>query len=181
MKGPEDVNLDLAAAPGLDLGPGVVEDVAGERVRVRTERGSGWASWAVGYPYSVQPGDTVLCIADGRRRYVIGVLKGSGETTLSVPGDLKLRAPHGHVDIESGRGVRVRAPRVGFVTPLLELTAKLLEERFENVDRWIEGRLDEQIGSVRSRIEKTYSMLAGRIRQRAKGRVKIDGERIDLG
>jgi hypothetical protein len=171
----------LEEAEGVDLGPGVVEDVAGTRVRVRTKDGGGWAIWAVGYPYRVQPGDTVLCIASGGRRYVIGVIKGSGETALTVPGDLALRAPHGRIELESGRGMRVRAPKVSILTPLLELTAKAVEERFENVERWIEGRLDEEIGSVRSRVLKTYSILAGRIRQRAKGRVKIDGERIDLG
>jgi hypothetical protein len=176
-----EIELPTPEQEGLHLGPAIVREVAGGRLRVDTEHGDAWATWAVGYPYRPQPGDTVLCIGAAERRYVIGVIKGSGETALSVPGDLKLRAPHGSIDLESGRGVRVRAPRVGIATPLLELSGKLLEERFESVERFVEGTLREQIGRLRSRVHGTYSMLAGRIRQRAKGRVRIDGEHIDLG
>src|SRR3954470_18360721 len=79
------------------LGPAVVYDVADNRVQLEFPDELPWAVSALAYPYQPCKGDTVLAAGQGRNWYVIGILKGTGKTTLTVPGDFEIRAPKGRI------------------------------------------------------------------------------------
>ncbi len=63
-------------------------------------------------PYEPAIGDRVLDLGQDGAWNVIGVLQGTGKTTLTVPGDLAIRAPAGAIESSSGRAVKIKSPTV---------------------------------------------------------------------
>src|SRR6185369_14221857 len=112
--------------------------------------------------------------------YVIGVLKGSGPTTLLVPGDLTLAAPHGQVSIDAAQGVEIRGPKIKLRASRLDLVAHSISERCQRATQWVKETLQLRVGRLRARAETTIDLSAEQIRQHAKEDVKIDGKMIHL-
>ena len=75
------------------LSPARVLRVDGTRVQLEFPDEFVWATVALAYPYEPAVNDMVLAIGQGEAWYVIGVLQGSGKTSLAVPGDLAILRP----------------------------------------------------------------------------------------
>jgi hypothetical protein len=163
------------------LGPARVLAAAGNRVKLELPDEHVWAVTALGGPFQPAVGDIVLAIGREDDWYVIGVLKGSGPTTWTVPGNLEIRAPRGEITLTAGRGVAVKAPEVKISAGKLELLARSVFERFHEATRWVKGAFQLQAGRVRTRIDGDYDLAADRIQERAEHDVKIDGTKIHLG
>ena len=163
------------------LGPAQVLLAAGRRVKLELPDEHVWAQSALAFPYQPVAGDTVLAIAQSGTWYVIGVLKGTGPTTLIVPGDLRLLAPRGSIELSSSQAVRIKSPEVKLVAHKLELVARTIFERFASATRWVREAFQLRAGRMRTQVESSYRVKAGRIVERAEGDVKIDGRKIHLG
>jgi Protein of unknown function (DUF3540) len=163
------------------VGPAWIRRANGRRVEIELPCGKVWAEMALGYPYEPVAGDTVLAIGQLEQYYVIGVLKGSGQTTLSVPGDLSIQAPHGRIDIQSGKGMRLRSPHISVAARQLSLVADTVRERFTEAARWVKEVCQVRAGTLQNIASGDYSVRAERISERANSDVKIDGRKIDLG
>lgn len=163
------------------LGPAKVVRVEGARVLLCVNATQVWARTAVGYPYAFQVDDEVLTIGQHDDWYVIGVLHGSGKTTLQVPGNLQLLAPQGSIEMVAAQGISLRGPRISLTAIDLSLVAKRFNQRFEQAKLWVKGGLEVIAQRMSTRVDKSYRMHAGKIVQRAVGDVKMDGKKIHLG
>lgn len=163
------------------LGPARVLRVLGHRAQLELPDELVWATVALAYPYQPAPDDSVLAVGQAGTWYVIGVLRGTGTTTLTVPGDLALRAPRGAIELTAAKGVRIKSPVVEVLANKLEILARDVLERFESATRWVKEEFQLRTGQLRTRVESTYDLRAERILERAEGDVKIDGRQIDLG
>src|SRR4051794_34041916 len=93
------------------LGPAEVDRVEGYEVFVRLPVGGPplRAELALAFPYEPAVGDSLLVIARGDALYVIGVLRGTGRSVFSLPGDVGLHAG-GELHLSGDKGVRVTGP-----------------------------------------------------------------------
>jgi hypothetical protein len=149
-----------------------------------------WARVALVVPYRVAAGDEVLVICHGRpHTYVIGLLETSGPTTLRVPGDLRLEAPDGVVQIAASRGIRLHsdqsldleAARATFRFLRLNMLVTTLVQRLENAYTWATGLVQSKSRRVRSIAEEGWLMSAGRAHIKTTDNVHIGGKTIHLG
>ena len=163
------------------LGAARVVRIDGPRLLLSANETQAWAANAVGYPYDFQPDDVVLAIAHHDEWYVIGVLQGSGKLTLRAPGDLRLLAPQGAIELVSAQGITLRSPQVSVVTLQWKLVARKISQRCEQARLWIKHSWDVVAQRMTARVEGGYRLRAGKIVQRAEGDVKIDGKKIHLG
>lgn len=163
------------------LGAAQVIRVEGTRLLLSMQDRQAWAASAIGYPYTFQVNDVVLAIGHQDDWYVIGVLQGSGKTSLQVPGDLQLIAPHGSIEMVAARGISMRSPSVRIVAQQLHLAAKRLRERFAQASLCVTEGWQIVAKRLSTRCQQSCRLQAGKIVQQAKGDVKIDGRKIHLG
>jgi hypothetical protein len=159
--------------------PATVLAIAGDRLRLKTDEGDVWGHMALAYPYQPVRGD-VLLVAGEEPCYVIGVLRGSGRTVLSVQGDLELRAT-GQVAIASSRSIRLEAPDISIRGDRFEVAVRAAFERFMDCYRDVKNCLHLTAGRTRTVVEESYDLQAGQITQIAEKTVVIDGREIHLG
>jgi hypothetical protein len=171
----------MEADHSLYLGPGRVVAVTPAKLKIAVTEHCEWAQLALGYPYRARIGDTVLAIAQNGSWYVIGVLSGNGDTVFSVPGDLKLNAPRGRIDLVAAKGMRLRSPRLVIHTDAMSVIAKSIQETFEYAARTIKDAFDLRAGWIRTTVDRDFRVRADRIVQRAQNEVKLDGRKIHLG
>jgi hypothetical protein len=165
----------------VHLGPARVLETRDNRVLLATEEAKAWALVALAYPYQMAVNDIVLAIGQDNAWYVIGVLRGTGRTTMTVPADLEISAPRGCIELKAAQGIHLYSPGVKIVAGLLELVSHRVFERFGNATRWVKDAFQLRAGRVRTVVEADYRVKAGRILQHAQDAVKIDGRKIDLG
>jgi hypothetical protein len=163
------------------LGPARVLQTAGNRIQIELPDEIAWAVSALAFPYQPAVGDDVLTIGQAGSWYVIGVLRGTGKTTFTVPADLELRAPRGSIELVSAKEIRLKSPEVGITANKLSLLAQSVFESFVRATRWVKETFQLRAGRLRARVESTYDLKAERILERAEGDVKIDGRKIHLG
>lgn len=163
------------------LGPASVLKVAGDRLQLELPDQTIWARTALASPYQPVAGDSVLVINNGSDWYVIGLLKGSGMTTITVPGDLSLAAPRGAITLRAGRGLKIQSPKVRVVTRQWSVLAERAVERFQSAAREVEKTFRLRVGEFLHRVRGAYRVRAGRIVETAREEVAIDGKKINLG
>jgi hypothetical protein len=163
------------------LGPARVVRAEANRVMLRVAHRNIWAVSALPFQYEYQAGDLVLAIGQEDSWYVIGVLKGRGHTTLTVPGNLTFQAPRGNIEFVSAGKVQIQSPEVGISTGKLAIVARSVRERFQSASRWVNETLQVFAGRLRTRVENESELTAERIVERAEGDVRIDGNQIHLG
>ncbi len=172
------IKMDMATY----LGPATITETEEKRVRLSLpEQEEAWAALALSGPYQPVNGDQVLAIGYEENMYVIGILQGSGETILTAPGNIQLNAPRGTIDLSSGKGIRIQGPEVHLQANRLRLIAENVSETFGNVLRKVRDTLKVRARRIQTRTEESWSLRAGRIEEKAKGSVRIDGESINLG
>jgi len=163
------------------LGPARVLQAAAGRIKLELPDEHAWALCALAFPYRPEIGDLVLAVGKSAQWYVIGVLKGSGMTTLVAPGDMTLATPRGRLVLEAADGIEMRGPSIRVATNRWEVIANNVTERFVEAVRWVRGAFQIRAGRLRTRVEGAYDMQAESIREIADQDVRIDGKSIDLG
>lgn len=163
------------------LGPARVRKVAGNRIQLEFPDELPWAMLALAFPYQPAVGDIVLAAGQGQNWYVIGVLQGTGKTSLMVPGDFEVLAPRGRIRLIAGKGVQVKSTEVRITADKLEMVARRVIEQFTDAVCWIRDAWQIRAGRVRTQVEEDYQVKAKRINERAEEDVKIDGNKIHLG
>ena len=149
-----------------------------------------WARLALATPYRPAPDDEVLVICEETpHAYVIGVLEGRGVTTLRVPGDLKLEAPRGKVQIVAGKSVELRsekaielaAPRATLRFGRLNVLVTTLVQRLTNAFTWATGLVQSKSRRMRCVIDEGWLVRAGRAHIQTADNIHINGKTIHLG
>lgn len=163
------------------LGAAKVERVDGNRVLLVQQDQQVWAASAIGYPYQFQPNDEVLVIGQREDWYVIGVLAGHGKTSFQVPGNLQIHAPQGSIELIASKGISMRSPSISLVAAQLNLAAKKMSQRYDQVKLWVKQNFDVIANRMTTKVDQSYRLSADKIVERAKGDVKIDGNKIHLG
>ena len=170
-----------APVAGSRIGPARVLGAVEDRVRLDLDGIPVWATYALPYRYRAEPGDRLLVAGEADRWYVIGILEGRGEVSLQAPGDLRLSAPRGAIDLTASEGVRIRGSRVELVAEKLEVSARSAVERFGRLRQRVEDALELRARRMRTRVDETHRLVAHRIAHRARDVAKIDGRRVHLG
>lgn len=168
--------IDKVTTP---LGPARVQAVRGDRLELLMEDGPATATLALAAPYDPSVGDVVLVIGD-EERYVIGVLKSQRRAVLSVPGDLDIKAG-GRVRIHGETALELTSPQVTVRADRFETIAQASFQRFMNSYTWVKGVIQTTSGRLRTLVDQTATLQAGRIVEKAREDVSIDGQKIRLG
>lgn len=162
------------------LGPATVTEIRGRRARLETPDALPWAELALAHCYQPVVGDTVLAIGRESTWYVIGILQGTGTSTLTAPGDLEFRAPRGRIRFQAAEGVRLSAPLIELVGATVEVTAKSLVQTASDVVTWARRALRIRAERLNTDVEKTAHLKAGEIIEQAEGDARIQAKTIHL-
>ena len=171
----------VETASSGSIAPATVIETDKKRLLLEVHGQRHWSVMALAYRYEAVPGDKVLVASDGETFYVIGVLEGRGNTAFVAPGNIEFRAPRGRIDMVAAESINMRSPRVKVASTTLELIAEKAVQRFNSLDQWVRETLYTHAGRMLNRVTETYRLNAGKIVERAKGAVKIDGDQIKLG
>jgi hypothetical protein len=165
----------------LYCGPAIVLESHHSSVTVQLPGKDAHAELAVAYPYEPQPNDLVLALGvpDGDL-YVVGVLQGKGRTRFCVAGDVYVEAT-GRLELRGLSGVNIEGQQVSVNADRYQLVARSVVERLGNVCRWAKGAIVTWAGRTRTTVEENATLTAGRIVEKAKRDVVIDGDKIRLG
>lgn len=146
------VHKALTGQRGADLASGVVTSIEEEVAIVETAEGPRRARRAAGCLLEPRAGDRVLVstIEDGTT-FVLSVLErpGDGASTISAPGDLRVVAASGKVEILAAEGVDIVSPSP--VTVTSQAVALSAEEGHFSLGTlaMVGERLAAEIGSVK--------------------------------
>ena len=175
----------LGSATVLNAGmvPGYVEVLLpdGEGVSARL---------ALAVPYQPSVGDEVLVIAkDSDHMFVIGVLKGTGSTTLKVPGDLNIEAPNGAITLSSSKRVNLKskqvvetsAPRIVLRSERLDVLTRKIVQKVQNYYQWISELCQIKSRRFRIVVDEGFLVKAERVHLKSNSNCSIDGKTIHLG
>ena len=177
----------------LYLGPAEVTTPAGKPGFLEVQLPDGetcWARLALAIPYSPARSDEVLLIRQEHdSAYVIGVLRGSGTTTLRVPGDLNLDAPNGAVRLRAGTTLQLKATDAVEITSRratvkvarFSLVATTLVQRVTSAYTWATGLVQSKSRRLRQVAEEGWLVRAGRAHLKTTDNVHINGKTIHLG
>lgn len=170
-----------AVAAGVYCGPATVLEVGDSSLKLQLPGRQARAELALAYPYEPQRDDLVLALSAGDGEvYVVGVLQGKGRTRLCVEGDLQVEAS-GRLSLRGHAGVAIESPQVTITAERYQVFARSMVERLGNAYRWARGAVITFAGRTRTVVERDATLTAGRIVEKAKQDVVIDGEKIRLG
>lgn len=172
---------NLLTGTSVNLTPASVLDVQGHKLNVLTPAGEAVAENALAFPYTPVKGDTLLVIGQGEHFYAIGLLAAQGDMTVAFPANATFTAPRGEIKFKSGKGLELHSPNVRLRAGKLELIAKTITEKADNVYRSVRKLLKLDAGRTHTTVEETAHTKAGRYVVKAKQDVKIDGDKIYLG
>lgn len=142
------VPVPSSAGAASFLGPATVVAVRPHEVDVEIRGGEpACARMALSIPYAPVVGDVLLVIGDGDDHYVIGVLHGTGKTSLSFEGAVDLHAKGGALTLSSDTAVAIHAPETEVQAGKLTVFA---------------GTVVEKLGSLYQRVRETLSVHAGK-------------------
>ena len=113
-----------------------------------------------------------------------GLLLGSGVAQLKAP-RVGVRADQASMGVDAlryhGRKLHAKLDSALLVANRVETVAQRILEKAVNVYRRVEQLHQLRAGRVRTHVEGAHLVQAGTSEHRARGPVRIDGERIELG
>lgn len=173
--------MNTIVAQASYLGPGHVLAVEPGRVLVALPAAKAWATLALANGYSPAVHDVLLVIGKDEAFWGIGVIAGTGRTTLLAHGDLEIKAPKGRIDLFARDGVTLRGNFVSVVAKTFEQIAENVRQRFDELCCQVKGVMRWRSKRSETDVEETCRTHADRIVQQADKDVSIDGEKIHLG
>jgi len=164
------------------LGPGYVVAVEPHEVTVEIRGGErARAQMALSIPYAPAIGDVLLVIGKGEEHYVIGVLHGSGTTSLSFAGAVDLRATGGPLTLSSDQGVAIHGPELEIHAGKLQVLAGAVVEKLGSLYQRVTGALNIHAGKAHTVVDDTSFMTAKNASIVTEETMSINGDEIHLG
>lgn len=172
----------LPVASSDYLGPADVLEVSGAVVTARLSDGRAVpATLALTVPYEPSPGDVLLVIGRGAGHWVIGVIRGHGQTTLRLPGDVAIHADGGTLRLSGEKGVRVDGPEVAIETRKLSVVATAFVEHLGSAVRRVAGLLSVQAKRSHTVVDEASYEQSKSHAIVAEETVTVNGRQIHLG
>jgi hypothetical protein len=163
------------------LGPADLRRIEGHDLHVELPSGAVVrAEPALAFPYEPAEGDVLLVIGKGGAHYVIGVLRGSGRTVLSLPGDARLHVG-GALDISAEKGVTVRGPSFEVHTKKLRAVAEMAMETFTTAYRRVSDLLSVHAGKSHTLVDDVSYAQSKSAAIVTEESMTINGSEIHLG
>jgi len=164
------------------FGPAVVEAVGPAEVEVRLPTGARVrAELALAYPYRPAIDDVVLVIGRDEAAYVIGVLRGSGETKLAFEGDVTLHAVRGKLRLTGDEGVAVEGKELEILVSAFKLVADSMVHKATSAYQRITGLLSVRAGETHTLVDGTSATKAKHGVILTEEKMTINGKQIYLG
>jgi hypothetical protein len=171
-----------APQPGDYLGPATVITNAPHAIEVELRGGArATAQLALSVPYAPAVGDVLLVIGKDGEHYVIGVLHGTGATTLSFQGAVNLHAAGGPLTLSSDEGVAIHGPAVEIQTGKLEMFAGAVVQRFTSVYQRVHKALNLHAGETHTVVDDSSFLTAKNASIVTEETMSINGDEIHLG
>jgi uncharacterized protein DUF3540 len=164
------------------LGPGHVVAVGPHEVEVEIRGGErARAQMALSIPYEPSAGDVLLVIGKGDEHYVIGVLHGSGRTSLSFQGPVDLRASGGALTLSSDVAVAIHGPEMEIQTSKLQVFAGAVVEKLGSLYQRVRETLNVHAGKTHTVVDDASFMTAKNASIVTEETMSINGNEIHLG
>jgi hypothetical protein len=158
-----------------------VLSVAPNEVRVDIEGREVGAALALAFPYRPAEGDTLLVIGKGEAHYVIGVLHGTGQSALTFPGDVEIRASGGELSLAGDRGVRVSGEEVALEARTVRVTAGALVQKLTSAYQRVREMLSVHAGEQETIVDGASLTRAKSAAVVTEETMSINGKQIHLG
>ena len=173
------INQDAAE---LYLGPATVVQAGVRDVTVRLENGhTVTAELALALPYVPAIDDVVLALGKDARHYVVGVLHGSGETSLNFRGNVKLRAIGGSLDIGADEEVRVKGKAIALESGQLRLMSDTVIQKCTTMYQRVRDLMNVRAKRIDTNVDEGTVTKAKRATILTEETMTINGKRIHLG
>ncbi|MBX3465620.1 MAG: DUF3540 domain-containing protein [Planctomycetes bacterium] len=175
-----------AAAPrhvpaGVRVGLADVVSVEGDVVVRLWEDGAlATPGWALPYPYAPAPGDQVVVIGRGDRRWVIAVARGRGATLLWVDGDAALAAG-GRLRLAGDVAVRVVGETLTLRARAVDVAAATLHVVADDATEVVRGAARLVAGAVQRVTRGAETVIARRVTILGRALAKVDGKVTIIG
>jgi hypothetical protein len=172
-----------AASLGQDyLGPAHVVEGHGRAFTVELPDGAVvHATLALAFSYEPVPGDILLVIGKAGAWYGIGVLHGTGKTSMEFHGDVDLRAVGGTVSITGDKGVEIRGPELDIQTGKLRMMADSVVQKFASVYQRVSSLLSVHAKETHTVVEETAYTQSKSGVMLTEETMTINGKQIHLG
>jgi hypothetical protein len=168
--------------PGDYLGPGHVVEVEPHAVTVSIRGGErARAQMALSIPYAPSVGDVLLVIGKDDDHYVIGVLHGSGRTSLSFQGAVDIKATGGPLTLSSDQGVAIHGPEMEIQTGKLQVFAGAVVEKLGSLYQRVRGALNVHAERTHTVVDDASFMTAKNASIVTEETMSINGSEIHLG
>lgn len=171
---------DVAPLVADHLGPARVVSVAPHEVCVDLDGHEVPATLALAFPYRPALGDTLLVIGKGSNHYVIGVIHGTGQSALTLPGDVAIRAS-GELSLSGDRGVRLSGPEVALEAPTVRVTAGALIQKLTSAYQRVREMLSVHAGEQETVVDGAALTRAKSASVLTEESMSINGKQIHLG
>jgi hypothetical protein len=112
---------------------------------------------------------------------VIGVLAGTGRTSLALTGDVDLAAIGGELRLSGDRGVSLRGPDVTIETDRLSMFADALVQKFATVVQRVTSVLRVHAGETQTLVDEASITQAKSAQIQTEKTITINGREIHLG
>ncbi|MEZ4294700.1 MAG: DUF3540 domain-containing protein [Polyangiaceae bacterium] len=164
------------------LGSGRVVEVRLQDIEVELDTGEHvLARMALAYPYRPVVSDELLVIGRGSSHFVIGVLHGTGESTLAFRGGLTLRAEGGPLTLSSDKEVAIRSPEVEMETGKLRMFAGSVAQKFTSLYQRVRDSLQVHSGKSHTIVDSESHLTAKTASIVTAETMTINGSEIHLG
>lgn len=149
------------------------------------------AAKAAGCLLEPAKGDLVLLVrAEDDRRFVVQVLaRGESRAEVNLPDGAVLSAGGGGGELEIRAGelslvgglLKTAYKRVSAVAGIVEAKAELMRETYRRRYEDVEEVKDSRLGRLRCVVEGLLSLRGQTVDARAKKRMRLDGDSVDIG
>jgi Protein of unknown function (DUF3540) len=139
------------------------------------------AELAFALPYAPVVGDLLLVIAKDDACYAIGVLRGSGKTSLSLQGDVDLHAEGGTLRLSGDRGIELRGPELDLHAGKLRMVADAVLQNFSSVCQRVKSLLHVHAGETHTLVDGGTFAQSKSAAILTEETVTINGKEIHLG
>ncbi|HEY1696967.1 MAG TPA: DUF3540 domain-containing protein [Polyangiaceae bacterium] len=166
----------------VHLGPGEVVAVMPHEVEV--ELGAGRrvrAQMALSIAYEPNVGDVLLLLGKGDDHYVVGVLRGSGKTSLSFQGAVDVRATGGPLTLSSDAGVVIHAPETEIHAGKLHVFAGSVVEKLGSLYQRVRDGLQVHAGKMHTVVDDASFLTAKNASIVTEETMSVNGNEIHLG
>jgi hypothetical protein len=138
------------------------------------------AELAFSQPYEPAVGDLLVVVGSAEALYAVGVLRGSGRTTLAVEGDLDVVAS-GALRLVGRRGVAIQGEDVVVEAGKLEIAARSAVEVLGSLVQRVTGLFSQQARDVHVQAEESVVTRGKNATILTEEDVVVNGKQLWLG